>query len=754
MKKLSLREFILLSTVALVLSNSTTALPKETSPPEDTSGALTSKLIAAVNVLIVQEDSNSILLIDEHQSSKVNVVFKLPTILSLFDHCAEDDLETIKTRLDSNSEFQQIEQLVIHLRESFLAELKRENGYSNFKHETASRNNRSTSSVSATKPIAAPTTNNKLQWSRQTSPLIEKNSGNAPDDNQRVIPMSVSAEISDITITASPAEDSKIQPLTPRSSTTSEILPTIGYYPIANSYQKGVCLDVLTSGLGPFIEDCGPPLTCCNQFNCPYGSQRNTISMIIDYVNDETAQDISNTQQNFCFAPWDQAPSSDRGRRRRSMGLFEYWSHGEGLAPSSMNKAVENLKDIEDTKIRKIAEKMVTTGDLNTAINGQESEISLLKDSLCIANTNTVNQLKLSELQIGYSNLATKIEDSIRVCSQNSIPTAVHYRLLSEACSHLNPNKDVACKHPEVLEAFGCQVKAVAIGQDRIELTLSLSIPIFVDKMQLSHIFAFPFKGRNHDVRVVDNLPKYVSVTDRHLFVSTCEERENRKFTICSLAGSLNNNDLTCLNALISSNAHAATIFCSSSVYKGDNCQVKKLRGGIGLAVWSGAPLEVSYPSQHGLQGRTDSVVNPFSPQLLTQGGTQVHCNGLAFPVPYESSEVVNEVIDDIALQIPNSQSDNVESNMQLLNKRLDSLKTARSNDLKSALNKTEFLSSLLNVPPKHESWLKIVFGIGGLIISIAAVYTLAKLTCRFYFSAKKRTEESRAARLQNQLDL
>jgi hypothetical protein len=316
---------------------------------------------------------------------------------------------------------------------------------------------------------------------------------------------------SETSTAAKSLETTKVSTIAAKSATTQKTTPTLSYYPPhnGNDYQKGVCSEVLASGLGPFVENCDPPLDCCSQYTCPYGLQRKTIASVVEYVNSETPQNIEKTEQNFCFAPWNETPSSNRGdgRKRRSMGLFEYWAHGGGLGPVSMNMELEDLRNVEDARIQKLAEKMVTTGQLDSAINGQESEISLLKDSYCIANTNTVNNLKLSELRIGYSNLATKIENSIRTCSQNEIPTAVHYRLIAEACKHINPSKTEACAHPEVISAFGCQVKSVAIGEDRIELALSLSIPVFVKKMQLSHIFAFPYLGRNHDVRVLNDLP-------------------------------------------------------------------------------------------------------------------------------------------------------------------------------------------------------------------------------------------------------
>jgi hypothetical protein len=248
---------------------------------------------------------------------------------------------------------------------------------------------------------------------------------------------------------------------TGEGETTSKrtITPTIAYYTPdnGNSFQIGVCSEVLSSGLGPLIENCGAPLDCCSQYNCKYGNQRKLITSVVEYVHAVDRTQPLDTTQNFCFAPWYDAPGS--GRRRRSMGLFEYWSHGGGLSPSSMNAVVENLRNVEDTRISKIAQQMVLTEELTNAINEQESEIDLLKDSLCIANTETVNQLKLSELRISYGNLASRIEDNIRVCSQNNVLTAVHYRLMSEACRHINPTKRDACSHPEVLEAFGCRVR-------------------------------------------------------------------------------------------------------------------------------------------------------------------------------------------------------------------------------------------------------------------------------------------------------
>jgi hypothetical protein len=158
----------LLATVMTVSSNSTTPPTPVMSPPVDKPDGLVSRLIAAVNVLIVQESSDKILLVEEHQSSDINVVFKLPTIISLFEHCNKEDLETIKSRIDADSEYQQIENSAIHLRESFLAELRRENGYSSQGNASPQERDRRTtvplhvtnSVLPETVQVAAPTITN------------------------------------------------------------------------------------------------------------------------------------------------------------------------------------------------------------------------------------------------------------------------------------------------------------------------------------------------------------------------------------------------------------------------------------------------------------------------------------------------------------------------------------------------------------------------------------------------------------------
>jgi hypothetical protein len=156
MKVDHLRKLTFFLTLSTVRSNSTTMGPAEIPATVEATSYLKSKLIVDANVLIIEESSNNILLIEESQSSNVNVVFKLPTIVSLFDHCAKEDLETIKARIDADAEFQQIQNSAIHLRKSFLAELKRENGYSGDREEI-SRDRRTTVADSETKPMAAPT---------------------------------------------------------------------------------------------------------------------------------------------------------------------------------------------------------------------------------------------------------------------------------------------------------------------------------------------------------------------------------------------------------------------------------------------------------------------------------------------------------------------------------------------------------------------------------------------------------------------
>lgn len=210
------------------------------------------------------------------------------------------------------------------------------------------------------------------------------------------------------------------------------------------------------------------------------------------------------------------------------MSIWNYWSHGGSLTPNSLNLEVNNLQTMEDEKIRLLASKMVTDKQLRTAIQSQDTELTMLKDSMCVVTSHTVNSFRITELKMHYNDLASKIENTLQLCSQNTIPSTVHHKLLQQTCLHLNPGKVRPCSHPEILNNFGCQVEEVRIGEEQVVVGIKILIPKFVNDVQTSYIIAFPYKLQNGDLRVLDSVPEYISITHKHLFISKCIEKKKQ----------------------------------------------------------------------------------------------------------------------------------------------------------------------------------------------------------------------------------
>lgn len=96
---------------------------------KDNTQNIHAEMIPRLNILMVKENSTTTLLTEDYVITQLNIVFTLPILESLFESCDKEQLETMKTKIDSTAEFDQISKLAIEVRRKFLSEIRQKSNY-------------------------------------------------------------------------------------------------------------------------------------------------------------------------------------------------------------------------------------------------------------------------------------------------------------------------------------------------------------------------------------------------------------------------------------------------------------------------------------------------------------------------------------------------------------------------------------------------------------------------------------------------